>query len=131
MAQFARDLEALRIHLRIEKLGVVGHSYGGFIALQYALDFPDAISHLVLVDTEADSGDADRVLESARTRSQAPEVMAALLCEEQSDEEFALNVAVTQPLYFHDRFWPGTLCTGLCSASMAMLVGLSCCPTTT
>ena len=107
MAQFARDLEALRIHLRVEKLGVVGHSYGGFIALQYALDFPDAISHLVLVDTEADSGDADRVLESARTRSQAPEVMAALLCEEQSDEEFALNVAVTQPLYFHDPVLAG------------------------
>jgi proline iminopeptidase len=33
---------------------VLGHSFGGHVALEYALRYPDRLSHLVLLDTGAD-----------------------------------------------------------------------------
>jgi len=50
-AQFADDAVALASHLEHEKFVVLGHSYGGFIALELALRHPDRLSHLLLVDT--------------------------------------------------------------------------------
>jgi proline iminopeptidase len=47
------DLEALRRALGISRWAVMGHSYGGFVALKYALLHPDRTSHLILVDTSA------------------------------------------------------------------------------
>lgn len=50
----AADAEALRVRLGFEKWAMLGHSFGGHVALEYALRYPDAVSHLVLLDTGAD-----------------------------------------------------------------------------
>jgi proline iminopeptidase len=34
---------------------VLGHSFGGHVALEYALRYPDRLSHLILLDTGGDS----------------------------------------------------------------------------
>jgi proline iminopeptidase len=47
------DLEALRHALGISRWAVMGHSFGGFVALEYALLFPNRTSRLILVDTSA------------------------------------------------------------------------------
>jgi proline iminopeptidase len=49
------DAEALRERLGFERWAVLGHSFGGHVALEYALRYPDRLSHLVLLDTGADS----------------------------------------------------------------------------
>jgi proline iminopeptidase len=49
-----QDAEALREVLGIRKWAVLGHSFGGFIAQEYALRFPERITHLILMDTGAD-----------------------------------------------------------------------------
>jgi len=49
------DADALREKLGFEKWAVLGHSFGGHVALEYALRYPDRLSHLVLLDTGADS----------------------------------------------------------------------------
>ena len=49
------DADALREHLGFEKWAVLGHSFGGHVALEYALRYPHRVSHLVLLDTGADS----------------------------------------------------------------------------
>jgi proline iminopeptidase len=49
------DADALREALGFERWAVVGHSFGGHVALEYALRYPDRLSHLVLVDTAAAS----------------------------------------------------------------------------
>jgi proline iminopeptidase len=45
------DADALREHLGFDRWAVLGHSFGGHVALEYALRYPDSVSHLVLLDT--------------------------------------------------------------------------------
>jgi proline iminopeptidase len=49
------DADALRQKLGFDRWAVLGHSFGGQVALEYALRYPDRLSHLVLLDTGADS----------------------------------------------------------------------------
>jgi len=48
------DADALRQTLGFDKWAVLGHSFGGNVALEYALRYPQSLSHLVLMDTGAD-----------------------------------------------------------------------------
>jgi proline iminopeptidase len=43
------DLEALRRTFRLERMTVLGHSWGGGLALLYAMRYPSRVSRLVLV----------------------------------------------------------------------------------
>ena len=45
------DLEALRQYLGLDKVVVIGVSYGGMVALAYASRYPESVSHLVAVVT--------------------------------------------------------------------------------
>jgi proline iminopeptidase len=45
------DVEALRCALSEERLRLVGHSFGGAIALAYAAEHPRHVSHLVALDS--------------------------------------------------------------------------------
>jgi len=49
--QLAEDADALREHLGIDRVAVIGHSYGGFVALEYATTLSDRLSHLITLDT--------------------------------------------------------------------------------
>jgi pimeloyl-ACP methyl ester carboxylesterase len=49
------DADALRQELGFDRWAVLGHSFGGKVALEYALRYPDSLSHLVLLDTGGDS----------------------------------------------------------------------------
>jgi pimeloyl-ACP methyl ester carboxylesterase len=46
----ANDCAALMRHLNIARAHIVGHSYGGVIALQLALDHPNAVHSLALLE---------------------------------------------------------------------------------
>jgi proline-specific peptidase len=48
------DADALRQTLGFEKWAVLGHSFGGNVALEYALRYPQSISGLVLMNTGGD-----------------------------------------------------------------------------
>jgi proline iminopeptidase len=48
------DADALRQRLGFKRWAVLGHSFGGHVALEYALRYPDSLSHLVLMDTGGD-----------------------------------------------------------------------------
>lgn len=47
--QLVRDVEALRLHLELERMDLLGHSASGGICLLYAVAHPDRLDHLVLV----------------------------------------------------------------------------------
>lgn len=61
------DAEALREHFGFQTWSVLGHSFGGHVALEYTLRHPDRVSRLVLLDTGADARWA---------RENAPELLA-------------------------------------------------------
>jgi len=46
---FVESLHALLTEMRIERAVLVGNSLGGAIAMKYALDHPESVSHLVLM----------------------------------------------------------------------------------
>ena len=48
------DADALRGTFGFDKWVVLGHSFGGQVALMYALRYPDRVSQLILMDTAAD-----------------------------------------------------------------------------
>jgi len=50
VAQQAADCRALLRHLGVERAHVVGHSYGGDVALQLALDTPGVVHSLALLE---------------------------------------------------------------------------------
>lgn len=49
------DMEALRQYLGLEKIVVLGTSYGGMVALSYAVRYSQHVSHLIVIATAADS----------------------------------------------------------------------------
>ncbi|MDH5366548.1 MAG: alpha/beta fold hydrolase [Cyclobacteriaceae bacterium] len=44
------DLEELRKKFKIEKLNIIGHSWGGLLAMYYGSKYPEHVKRLVLVD---------------------------------------------------------------------------------
>ena len=44
------DLEELRKEFGIDKLNIIGHSWGGLLAMYYAVKYPDNVKRLILVD---------------------------------------------------------------------------------
>jgi proline iminopeptidase len=47
--RIARDVEALRAELSLERMDLLGHSAGGNVALLYAAAHPERIGHLILL----------------------------------------------------------------------------------
>ena len=61
----ASNVEGLRIHLGLDKIVLLGHSYGGFVAQTYALMHPQHLGGLVLYDTSPTNGpDFEKDVES-------------------------------------------------------------------
>ena len=49
LATLVEDVEALRRTLGADKIAVIGHSFGGILALEYSAKYPDHVSHLIVV----------------------------------------------------------------------------------
>jgi pimeloyl-ACP methyl ester carboxylesterase len=69
---FTDDVLGLLRMLSVEKCCLVGHSIGGFIALQFALEHRDMLASLVLVDTS--SGQFARAPNFAKLRQKLDEL---------------------------------------------------------
>jgi proline iminopeptidase len=67
MENLTADADALRQTLGFDKWAVIGHSFGGMVALEYALRYPQSLSHLVLMNTSGDQWWANH---------NAPEILA-------------------------------------------------------
>lgn len=62
------DLDAIRVHLGVERVAVLGHSWGALLALEYATRWPERTSALVLMNP-APASHAD--LQAWRAQRQA------------------------------------------------------------
>ena len=100
------DAEALREELGFERWSVLGHSFGGHVALEYALRHPASVSSLVLVGTAADSRWArQHAAEVLASRGWAPETVD--LCRrwftgEVPPKDMFRTLMRLGPAYYHD-----------------------------
>lgn len=51
ISQFVRDIEFLRQHFKINRLNLLGHSFGGLLAMYYTIAYPNNVNKLLLIDT--------------------------------------------------------------------------------
>ena len=67
LPDYASDVEALRLHLGLEKPIVMGWSHGGMVVQQFAFTYPNSLSKLILFDTSAYFGEFLGDIEAAHS----------------------------------------------------------------
>ena len=108
----ANDLEALRAHLGLSEISILGHSNSGAIALAYAARYTDRVSKLVLIDSQVLglSADADtqRILQNRATDprfKEATRIVSTFFTGQMnpatSDESLEAFIAQVLPLFLH------------------------------
>lgn len=109
IAAMADDVDALRAHLGFEQWTVVGHSYGSFVALAYAIKYPARVAGLVPIGTSGAFDHGPAVVDGVQRRGH-PDAAAALLAAlgnpVADDTALAETYLKIMPLYFH-RWQPG------------------------
>ena len=114
LSSYVADVEALRTHLGVEQLNLLGFSHGGCVAIAYAAAHPARVDRLLLVDTLAVWGDEaeaemQRGIEARSGEPWFAEAQRAI--EEEQAAEFGstadliANLQRQIPLYFHR--WEG------------------------
>jgi proline iminopeptidase len=68
-AQWAADVDGLREWMGVDQIVVAGGSYGGFIAMEYAIAYPERTRAMILRDTSADRSNLERAYENARNQT--------------------------------------------------------------
>ncbi|MBM4211987.1 MAG: alpha/beta hydrolase [Gammaproteobacteria bacterium] len=104
--KLVQDIESLRVSLGADKVILIGHSIHAFMAFEYARQFPDKVSHLVLIASSPTAGseiykEADRYFEE----SVCPERKAAFAASMQKFIESGDQSFVARLLSFGPRIW--------------------------
>jgi pimeloyl-ACP methyl ester carboxylesterase len=106
----AADADALRQALGFDKWAVLGHSFGGMVALEYALRYPQSLSHLILVDTCADArwahNNAPLILAKRGYSPAAVEAARRFFSGQISPQEFfPVTLKYARAYYFDSSLW--------------------------
>jgi pimeloyl-ACP methyl ester carboxylesterase len=103
------DVEALRQALGLGRVYTIGHSYGGFVALEHALAHPDALAGLILYDTSPTTDGEWRAQVEQNIAASAhepwfPRASGAWVETQTARDEAALQAAFVKlaPFYVHE-----------------------------
>lgn len=66
---FVSDIEALRQYLKLGKVNILAHSWGNFLALEYALKYPDNLKKMVLSNPVPFSKEFDEEVQALQQTS--------------------------------------------------------------
>lgn len=102
--QMADDIEALRKLLGLEKITVIGNSFGGMWAQVYAVRYPESLDRLILVTTSPSHSfweAANAQLEARATPEQKAIGPTLFEGKVTTEEEFMKWWEVMLPLYFY------------------------------
>jgi proline iminopeptidase len=67
------DLERVREQFQLKQVAVLGHSWGGLLAMEYAIRHPERVSHLILLNTCPASCEDFAVFRQQRLAAKDPE----------------------------------------------------------
>jgi proline iminopeptidase len=82
---------------------IFGHSYGGFVAQEFALRHPDRLAALILCDTTPGQLGTGETEESASGPPPPPEFLEIISNPPDTDEELAIIMRRMLRLYLHHR----------------------------
>jgi len=103
--QWAADVDALREWAGAEQIVMAGGSYGGFIAMEYAIRYPDRVRALVLRDTSPDNSNEElaraNALATTRVELDLDKFYRIMEGRVTSDEDLRECWAEILPLYDH------------------------------
>jgi len=104
------DLEALREHLKQERLFLVGHSWGGMLAMAYAAEHPDRVDRLILIGSGGPTLEfAQWFSDNITMRLRPEDIEAAERWQSEMergadrDKAFGEDIKARLPGYFFDR----------------------------
>ena len=114
VARQAADCRSLLRHLGVERAHIVGHSYGGSIALQLTLDTPDVVHSLALLEPALIGGATAQSYRAALARGehQYREGVAAIVVDEFLKARFGAGYRAAL-----DRVLPGAFAQAVADAS--------------
>jgi len=107
--QWVADVDGLREWIGADKIIMAGGSYGGFIAMEYAIAHPDRVSALVLRDTAADNANQElalrNALASARVKVDRAKLDRIMSGTVRDNDDLRDCWAEILPLYDHELDW--------------------------
>ena len=99
------DAEALRVSLGFDRALLFGHSYGSFLALEYAIRFPDRVAGLVLCSTAPAIDYFETAIANARRRATDAQFMTLMKAmgdaPPTTDAELRAHTECVLPIYLH------------------------------
>lgn len=107
MQQLADDVRALADRLGLDRFALLGHSFGGFVALEFATTHPHRLTHLFLLDTSPGGFEPtpDELAQRPDPSTVSPvarETVATMFSRvPASDDEYAAMLAEIAPAYVH------------------------------
>jgi proline iminopeptidase len=66
--KYVQDLEAVRAQIGVERVHLLGHSWGGLLAMRYAVAYPEQVRSIVLMGSGAPSMAAARAAQANRAQ---------------------------------------------------------------
>lgn len=116
MDMMVRDIEAVRKHFKLDKINLLGHSWGGLLAMWYAKRYPDKLKRFILVNSIPANKDFEEVsnanMQNNRTEEELAEMQKLMQSEgfKQRNPQtllqlFKVNFAVS----FYDRSYTDSL----------------------
>jgi proline iminopeptidase len=109
--QWVADLDELTRRLGIETFALLGHSYGGIVAQEYAIAHPERLRQLILVDTSPSTVENEesirRALAAGRPDIEEGWLRTLFEGRVESDEQMRGMWESLLPLYFDGPYDPG------------------------
>lgn len=101
--QWTADIEELKNSLGINQIHILGGSYGGYIALEYAIRYPESVKSVLLRDTAANNksndDSIDRALKANLEGLDEEKLRRLFDGKVESNEELKETFFKLQPLY--------------------------------
>jgi proline iminopeptidase len=106
-ATFVEDLEGIRVALNLGKMNLFGHAWGGLLAMEYAIKYPQNVKTLILVNPVGPTS-AMRIMRFQNLRSLLTKKDSLALIKLQNSEAFKRRdpqtMAQADRIYFHTNF---------------------------
>ncbi len=112
-----KDVEALRQYLGLDKIVILGQSYGGMTAESYAVAYPENVAGLILITTTANTRGFERAKKILREKGTEEQIR---LAEDLWNGTFASNEALGAFMQATDSLYSYSYQAGLSEAELKL-----------